>query len=153
MAGNMDKAKIDRLLVMLDGNGSDSEFRAVVELRKLGQELPTILREKYHETKNWGARSSLVYHAIRYSREVEDAVQLGLEALSDRSKHVRYRACMLLAYSLNKSALEKLKELATNSKDPKTVSDAIAAIDAIEEGNSDYFLDRDHSGKIKLRVN
>lgn len=140
------------LLDNIDGSGSDQEYTAIAELRKLGDELPTLLLKKYKSSRKWQVRSSCVYHSIRYSRSVQDAVQLGLEALSDKSKVVRYRACMLLAYSLRKEAIPYLEEL-KKSSDSETLSNANAAIDAIIHQNSNYFIDRDHSGKMTLTVN
>lgn len=85
----MDKKKINQLLAQLDGSGSDKEFDAVQELRKLGKRFPKILLEQYRISNKWSTRSSCVYHAFRYARNIEDAVQLGIEGLSDRSKVVR----------------------------------------------------------------
>lgn len=137
----------------LDGSGSDKEFNAIKQLRQLGNELPELLLDKYRTEKKWGARSSCVYHSIRYARCSSAAIKLGIEALTDRSRAVRYRACMLLAYSLDKTVLPELKNVEGFTKDGETLSDLRAAIDAIESGNSDYFVDREHSGKIRLRVN
>jgi HEAT repeat protein len=141
------------LLEKLDGSGSDNEFNAVHELRKLGDEFPKLLLEKYRSSKKWRVRSSCVYHAIRYSRTVSDAVKLGVEALSDKSHAVRYRACMLLAYSLDQNALPNLKEARGKTTHQETSQDIRATIDAIENQNSNYFVDRDHSGKMTLKVN
>ena len=80
-------------------------------------------------------------------------MQLGVEALADRSRVVRYRACMLLAYSLERSVLPSLKESENSTSQEETLLDIRAAIDAIENQNSDYFVDRNHSGKKFLRVN
>lgn len=144
---------LGNLLSNLDGSGSDQEFNAIHELRKLGNQLPSLLLEKYRGSKKWQVRSSCVYHSIRYARDVGEAVQLGIEALSDKSKVVRYRACMLLAYSLNKEALSALKELELNASESETAVNAHAAIDSIENQNSDFFVDHDHSGKVSLRIN
>lgn len=146
----MDVKTLEDLLNSLDGSGSDQEFQAVHELRKLGDILPSLLLKQYRSSKKWQARCSCVYHSIRYSRRVDDSVRLGIEALSDKSKVVRYRACMLLAYSLNKEAIPALRELELRENDKKTREDAHAAIEAIENQNADYFVDRDHSGKVSL---
>ncbi|WP_097459089.1 hypothetical protein [Mangrovitalea sediminis] len=144
---------IEELLDQLDGSGSDREFNAVNELRKLDNELPKLLLEKYKLSKRWPVRSSCVYHAIRYARSSMESVQLGREALFDKSKVVRYRACMLLACALDESTMVNLKEALDTTKDPETIADIEAAIDAVKNRNSDYFVDRKHSGKIKLKVN
>lgn len=143
---------IENLLSRLDGSGSDDEFDAIKELRKLlGNQLPSVLLKKYESAKKWQTRASCVYHSIRYARDTEDAVKLGIKALLDKSKIVRYRACMLLAWSLNEEALPVLKELVPTA-DEETSKDIRAAIDAIENKNSNYFVDRDHSGKATLKI-
>ncbi|WP_131192209.1 hypothetical protein [Phytopseudomonas daroniae] len=147
-----EKINESELLDCLDGSGSDREFYAIGELRKLGWELPRLLLEKYRGSRRWQVRSSCVYHSIRYARSSVEAVQLGVEALSDKSHAVRYRACMLLAYSLDKSVLSSLKKAENNAADERALQDLRAAIDAIECQNSDYFVDRDHSGNMTLRV-
>lgn len=149
----MDEKDVYKFLEMLDGSGSDVEYEAIEKLRELGRELPAFLLEKYRSSKKWEVRSSCVYHAIRYAREEGDAVQLGIEGLSDKSKVVRYRACMLLAYSLDEKGLPFLEKLEKESKVSETLKDAHAAIDAIKNQCSDFFVDRDHTGDITLRVN
>ncbi|OAI18171.1 MULTISPECIES: hypothetical protein [Methylomonas] len=144
------ESDINDLLDKLDGLGSDQEFYAARELGKLGDKLPTLLLKKYQTSRKWQARCSCVFHSIRFARVVDEAVQLGVQALSDKSKVVRYRACMLLACSLNANALSALKELEANATDTETRANAHAAIDAIEHQNSNYFVDRTHSGKVKL---
>ena len=141
------------LLSQLDGSGSDQEYKAIAELRKLGDDLPKTLFEKYKTSKKWGERASCVYHCISYAREVDAASQLGIAALDDKSKAVRYRACMLLAYSLKREALPALTQKKASTDSEETLKDINAAIDAIEHQNSDFFVDRSHSGKIKLNLN
>jgi hypothetical protein len=106
--------------------------------------------EEFPATRSWKQRAAYVYHSIPYSRKSAAAVRLALLALSDRSRFVRHRACMLLACSLDKTSLSKLREC-TNHPDSRTRADVAAAIDAIECGNHNYFVDRDHSGMITLR--
>lgn len=146
------KIDLTALLNDLDGSGSDKEFNAIRQLRELGDELPELLLDKYKAAKKWGERSSCVYHSIRYARCSSAAVKLGVEALSDKSRVVRYRACMLLAYSLDKTVLPDLKSMEVATNDEETLRDLKAAIDAIESENSDYFVDREHSGKVHLKV-
>lgn len=142
--------RLNDLLDKLDGRGSDQEFNAIRELSKLGDKLPSILLERYRIAKKWQVRCSCVYHTISYSRDVDDAVQLGIEALSDKSKVVRYRSCMLLAYSLKKEALPALQEIKLKITDTETLDNVNAAIDAIENQNSNFFVDRQHTGKVTL---
>jgi hypothetical protein len=128
------------------------EEEARGSLRDLGVAVVPYLREAYPTFTRWQGRVSLVYHSIRYGRVSEDAFQLGLEALEDRATLVRYRACALLAYSLRKDALFRLKPLLKHH-DSKTAADAKAAMRAIEKQNHHLFQDRDNSGRVKWVVN
>lgn len=145
--------KLSSLLNKLDGSGSERELGAVAELREMDIDLPALLLEKYRISKRWQIRSSCVYHSIRYARSSRAAVELGIEALLDESKIVRYRACMLLAYSLCIDGLSYLKQIKERTSCLETIANTEAAIDSIENNNSNYFVDREHSGKILLRVN
>lgn len=89
---------------------------------------------------------------MRYARKSEDALALGLEAIVDRSKIVRYRGAMLLAYSQRKDALPYLRAALVSLRDGPGADDLLAAIDAIENANHNYFVDREHSGKMKWEV-
>lgn len=91
------------------------------------------------------------FFAIHDARENEDAVQLGIAALNDRSRVVRHRACSLLAYSLRDDALPYLRQLLMHH-DPSTKEDARAAIDAIEHRNHNWFVDREHTGRLTWTV-
>ena len=146
------KEEIEELLDNLDGSGSDSEWSAVDELRRiLDKDMPKYLLEKFRSARKWTVRSSCVYHAVRYAKESQEAINLGMEALKDKSKDVRYRACMLLAYSLRSDLLPELYRIASEipavSRD-----DLLAAIDAIENKNHHFFIDRDHSGMMTLNI-
>lgn len=142
--------EIEKLLGTLDGRGSDAEFSAVSALLKaVGDEFPALLLKKYRSSRKWGDRASCVYHAIHYAKNNESAYRLGVEALSDRSKHVRYRACMLLAFAQRPEAIPFLESLRS---DGQSGADASAAIDAVASKNHNYFVDRDHSGKLVWNI-
>jgi len=117
-------------------------------LKGLGARVVPFLAEAYPKMKKWQGRLSVVYHSMKYVRDHEVAFQLGVLATQDRSTMVRYRACMMLAYSLDERAIEPLQALLQHS-DQRTADDAAAAIDAIEHQNHHYFRDRRHTGKIK----
>jgi hypothetical protein len=131
-------------------NGADAD-RAWSELRPLGNAVVPFLLEEYRRAKRVEMRVVLVFHAIRFARTSDDAVSLGLAALKDRATLVRYRACGLLAYSLRRDALPEIRSLLTHS-DARTVDDAKAAIDAIENQDHHLFVDRTHSGRVKWEV-
>lgn len=145
----MKDIEINNCLDKLDGRGSDEEFEAITKLNTLGEKLPKLLLNKYRNSKKWGERASCVYHAIKYAQKNSDALQLGIEATKDKSKKVRYRACMLLACSQINEAIPALESLLTK---PESKEDAEAAIDAINCKNQNYFIDRDHSGKVTLNA-
>jgi len=145
----MDKFEIEEYLKQLDGRGSDKEFSAVKELSVLGVEFPKLLLEKYRNSKKWGERASCLYHASKYAVSSPHAFELGIEALGDKSKVVRYRACLLLAIAQKSEAI---KPLGTLISDPESSDDAKAAIDAIEQKNHHYFADRERSGMVTLNV-
>jgi hypothetical protein len=60
---------------------------------------------------------------------------------------VRHYGCTVLAYSLRKDAIPKLS-LLVRHPDQRTAADATAAIDAIKGKNHNFFIDRDHSGRV-----
>lgn len=140
---------IEERLALLDGRGSDAEYDAIKALSGLGLELPKLLLTKYRDSTKWGEPFSCVYHASNYALASDHAYQLALEALADKSKKVRYQACLLLAIAQNPAALERLETLLN---DRESSDDAKAAIDAIRLKDHNYFADRDHSGMVKLNV-
>ena len=113
----------------------------------LGDAVLTHFVTAYPTLRTWKARVAVVYTAVKFARRSALAQQLGRMALTDKSTHVRYRACMLVAYALDREALPELRALLTH-KDVKTVEDARAAIDAIEHRNHHLFQDRNHTGRV-----
>jgi hypothetical protein len=148
----MDDAAVKALLDRLDGNGSADEWAAAEELGRLGADLATWLLGRFRAARSWKVRCACVYHATRYARESDDAVTIGTEGIRDRSKVVRYRASMLLAYAQRKDTLPALRDAVGALPERPPKEDLLAAIDAIESGNHHYFIDRDHTGMIKLEI-
>jgi len=144
--------RIEQAVACLDQKSSSAIERAWVQLRPLGFGVVPYLRASYPQFKHAEGRTALVYHATRYARIGEDAVALGIAALEDRSRQVRYRACGLLAYALRKDALLALR---ARLADPdQLVREAVAAaICAIEEGNHHRFVDRSNGGRSFWSVN
>jgi len=140
------------LIKFIDGTGSDQEYEAVRYLRSAVDDLPSLFLEQYKKSKSAGQRASFVYHSMKYARDKEPAFNLGVIALSDRSKKVKYRACMLLSYSLNKNALPELEKLRVLETDIRCLADIEATIDSIRSGNSNFFVDRSHTGQIILKI-
>lgn len=119
------------------------------EIRALGSGVLPYFIEEYPKARHWRQRASFLYRAIRYARTSPNAVALAKAALDDKSREVRYRACMLLACSLDKNALPSL-EAARSHPDSRTREDICAAIDAITSENHNFFVDREHSGQVFL---
>jgi hypothetical protein len=136
----------------LDTTRSADEEAAWSVLRPLGREVVPLLLDAFPTFRTWQGRTALVFHAIRHARTSEEAFRIGVLACRDRSTMVRHRACGLLAYSLRPDALPHLEPL-LDHRDPRTVEDARAAIDAIRSQNHHYFVDRDHSGRSFWEVN
>ena len=145
----MHTEEIEVLLSKLDGSGSDTEFSAVTALQSTGM-LPALLLGKYQRSRAWQERASCVYHAIKFARESQEAFELGVNALRDKSKVVRYRAAMLLAISQRREAIPHLQQLQTLGG--TSAADAKAALQAIESGNQNLFVDRDGSGMVTLQI-
>lgn len=144
--------ELDLLFEKLDGSGSDSSWKARDKLvETLGDKLPDEALRRYKLTKKWGHRTHLVYALTRYAKTSKTAVELGLLASTDKSKVVRYRALMLLALAQDQSTLEKLESLLPTIPSVSK-ADLLAAIDAIKCKNQHYFIDRDHSGRVFLRM-
>jgi hypothetical protein len=148
----MTEEQIRELVMRLEATESSEEGAVWSEVSPLGEAVVPYLAEAYSKMRKAQGRRACVFFAIRYARSSESAFQLGLAALHDRATLVRYRACCLLAYSLRRDAIPHLKKLLQHN-DPETVADARAAIDAIENQNHHYFMDRDHSGRKLWVVN
>lgn len=143
--------RIRELVVALDTAKVQEEQDAWTQLKPLGDAVLPHFLEAFPRMRKWQGRASLVFHSIPYARTHDDAVTLALTALSDKATVVRYRACMLLAYSLRKGVLSELEKLLHHS-DKKTAEDAAAAIDAIKHQNHNFFVDRQHSGRLHWKV-
>ncbi len=145
----MNSEEVSKYLDQLDGRTPREEKDAIEKLEALGIDIPSLLHKKYKISRRWLDRASCVYHCIRYAKTNEYAYQLGISALQDKSKTVRHRACMLLSVAQKQEAVEHLENLLS---DEASKNDAIAAIDALRNHNQDYFVDRQHSGKITLKI-
>jgi hypothetical protein len=146
-------ANVEALLERLDGSGSQKEYEAVGELRGIvGDDLPRYLLAKYRTSKRWQQRAACVFRALAYARESEDAVNLGREAIRDRSKVVRYRAGMLLSYAQRPDVIPELRQLLKEKGHAPDLEDVRAALDALDNRNPNYYVDRDHSGMVTMTV-
>ncbi len=143
----------DELLKLIDGSGSNDERGAISELKKrTGDKFSERMFDLYKNARRWPARSACVFYVIRYARNDKTAVKLGRTAIFDKAYGVRYRACMLLAYSLDRDSIPFLIDALEATDELESCNDLLAAIDSIESKNSDFFLDRDHSGRVHMEV-
>jgi hypothetical protein len=147
----MDKDQIREFVARFDTADTLEHEKIWEQLRPVGEAVVPIFLEAYPQMKKWQGRASLLYHATKFARKSDDAFKLGLLAINDRSRAVRYRGLGLLAYSLNPEALPYL-EAVLRRQDQNIEEDVRAAIDAIEHLNHHYFIDRDHTGQIFWEV-
>jgi hypothetical protein len=84
--------------------------------------------KRYKFSRRWADRKSCVYHCIKYAKTHEDAYQVGIIALQDKSKTVCHQACLLLSAAQRKEAIEHLEELLS---DEESRDDAVTAIDVL----------------------
>ena len=147
----LSESEIRRLVGEIAADSPSAEA-AWQELRGLGPAVAPYLLQAYPGAKRWQGRTALVFHAIRHARVSEAAYALGCQALGDRSYMVRYRACMVLAYSLRREAISALQSLLQHA-DARTREDAVRALDAIQHQNHHYFVDTQHSGRTFWVVN
>lgn len=116
-------------------------------LAPLGLDAVPHLVEAFHGARTWQGRAAALFYATRFARDSEAAFRLGLEALNDRARQVRTRACGLLAYSLRKDA-EGCLMLLCGHADSATREDATAALAALRDQDHHRFKDRDGTGRI-----
>lgn len=147
----MTPEEIKRLLDVVGGRDQDEEWRAVSQLRTLGPELAKLLHARFRVARSWKVRRACVYYSLAYATASDDAFALGLAAIRDRAKGVRYRGAMLLAFSQRSDAVPALRAaLASLPPGDESADDMAAAIDAIQSGNHNFFADRHHTGKITI---
>ena len=147
----MTDGEIQRLVARVASDSALESEEAWERLRFARDRVLPFALQQYRETTSWRGRLNLLFHCIGSARTNESAVALGIAALSDRSRPVRYRACMLLAVAQEEEAIPHL-ELLLDHRDKQTVEDARAAIRSIEENNHNHFVDRDGTGQITWKV-
>ena len=126
----MDNEGVHEHLAYLDGRSSEDMHEAIATLEALGVDIPGLMIKKYKISRRWADRASCVYHCIKYARTHEDAYQVGITALQDKSRAVRHKACLLLSAAQKKEAIEHLEQLLS---DKTSRNDAVAAIDVLSK--------------------
>jgi hypothetical protein len=124
----MDYEGVHEHLAYLDGRSSEDMHEAIAKLEELGVDIPGLMMKKYQISRRWADRASCVYHCIQYAVTHEEAYQVGIIALQDKSRAVRHKACMLLSAAQKKEAIEHLEKLLS---DKTSRNDAVAAIDLL----------------------
>ena len=124
----MNNEGVHEYLAYLDGRSPAGMQEGIEKLEALGVDIPSLMMKRYKFSRRWADRTSCVYHCIKYAKTNEDAYQVGIIALRDKSKTVRHQACMLLSAAQKKDAIEYLEELLS---DEASRDDAVAAIDAL----------------------
>ncbi len=145
------KRHYSRFSWLLRHQGQRSSQCRVAAITRFGERVVPFFEEFFQRAKRFEARRDIAFHVIAYARNNEAAFRIGLAAITDRSTHVRYRGCCVLAYSLRRDVLPSLKKLLGNP-DAKTADDARAAINAIQMGNHHFFVDRKHTGQMFWEV-
>lgn len=142
----MSMIEVEHLVETVTTGDVDSAHKAWRKLGKLNLDVPALLLQRYRRSRTWKERIACVFYSTPFVRDFRSsAVKLGIEALSDKSQRVTFRACKLLAYAQDPETIPPLKALATANRSDEERANAEAAIDAIENQNQHYFLDRDHS--------
>jgi len=148
----VDDTQVDELLGRLDSTSWAEVEDAWEQLKEAGVDRVALARRGYPTLRKWQGRATLIRGLTPLARDRPDAVALAVDALEDRSYMVRWRACEVLAYSLDRAALPYLAALLGHS-DHRTVEDVRRAIRAIESQNHHTFKDLDDTGAIRWMVN
>ena len=146
---NRETLEIESILASFDSLRGSALEDARERLVGFGEAILPAAIHWYPRLRRAESRRAVVYTAMKFGRTSGAAVQLGIDALDDRSNKVRHFACMLLAWSRKRHALPAL-EARVRKGDPD--GDATAAIEAIRERNSDLFVDRRRTGRIHLHI-
>jgi len=124
----MNNEEVHEYIAFLDGRSPTGMHEGIEKLEALGVDIPNLMMKRYKISRRWADRTSCVHHCMKYAKTNEDAYQLGIIALRDKSKTVRHQACMLLSTAQKKEAIEHLEEL---SSDLTSRDDALAAIEVL----------------------
>ena len=119
----MDNEGVHEHLAYLDGRSSEDMHEAIAQLEALGVDIPGLMMKKYKISRRWADRASCVSHCIKYAGTHEDAYQIGIVALQDKSRAVRHKACMLLSATQKKEAIEHLEKLLPDQTPSYSASD------------------------------
>lgn len=111
----------DEITTLLEQTDTDDRRRIYMAWCKIsrGREIVPLVARAFAATRQVRGRESHVYYVTPYARFDEAAVELGLRALRDPRKEVRYRACGLLAHSRRVETVSELRKIASGpSREP-----------------------------------
>ena len=126
----MNEDEIHECLTALDGRSAQGEYEAIARLEASGIDVPELLLRRYQTSRRWSDRALCLRLSSRYAKSEQPAFRLGILALDDRAKIVRQKACLLLAATQRKEAVEHLGKLLS---DPSCREHALSAIHALEQ--------------------
>ncbi|MEO1493851.1 MAG: hypothetical protein AAFV19_16985 [Pseudomonadota bacterium] len=106
-------------------------------------DFPRLARLAYRHTKKYRTRHDLLYFSAKYCRLLHSSIEIGIEAIHDRSKTVAHRGYQLLAKSNSKFLLQTLESRFSELTDDMEKRDCLAAIEAISNQNQHLFIDRE----------
>jgi hypothetical protein len=129
----VDDEQLHEYLACLEGRSQQGVQQALEKLEASGVDIPRLLTKRYSISRRWADRALCVSQCIRYAASNEDAYQLGIRALDDRSRSVRRIACSLLASARR---FEAILQIETLLSDELTREDAKAAIFELEQFNT-----------------
>jgi len=123
---------LDEITTLLGETDTDDRRRIYMAWCRIGhgREIVPFVARAFEVARQMRGRESHVYYVTPYARFDDAAVELGLRALRDRRKEVRYRACGLLAHSRRVETVTELRKIASGpSREP-----AHRAVQALLEG-------------------
>lgn len=140
---------VDELLEVLDFRDDSNVCGNMIELRdKYGLDnLVDLYTQAFYKIRNFPARREIAYWAGRYVKNNEKVYDMAIFGLNDKSYMVRYHCCGIIAFSQRSDALPHLNKI-KDHKNSQTREDIAATIDSIQNKNHNYFLDRNHTGKL-----
>lgn len=107
---------MDEIGEALEETDTDDRRQIYLAWCRLGacrHEIVARVAAAFAATKHARGRESHVYFVTPYALFDDATVELGVRALADRRKEVRYRACGLLAHSRRKEVVRDLRAITT----------------------------------------
>ena len=125
-----------------EAGGNDLRLKKKYGLKKL----VSVYVEAFPQIKNWAGRMHIMYSLPQFARSDKQVVEVARFGLNDRSRIVRYYACQVLAYSLDRESIPFLEAILDHA-DEKTRGYAADAIKAITKQNHHLWMDPNETGR------